>query len=335
MMESAFDVHFVVRKGDLGRSVLEREGFSVFEIAGQGLPRKFSPALFSFPFKLLQGWFQTCRLLKDQRPAAVIGMGGYLSFPVLLAARLSGIFTLIHEQNVLPGLTNRLLSRIVTSVALSFKESEPYFPSAKRWIAGLPVRDEIGKIDAAAARRALDITTPAPVILVFGGSQGAHRLNVRMVEALRELAENPIAFQVVHISGEKNYDSLKKLYEGVSFQYRVMAYCHQMAEAYAAAHVIVCRSGASTIAELQQAHRPAILVPFPYASGNHQFYNAKVLSDVGAAKIIEEKNMNTMSLVSALTYFLSVPAPVTAPPLGVPDTAAQRMAAYLGQRMRL
>jgi UDP-N-acetylglucosamine--N-acetylmuramyl-(pentapeptide) pyrophosphoryl-undecaprenol N-acetylglucosamine transferase len=330
----SWDVRFVVRRGDLGKLVLEREGFSVLEIEGQGLPRSFSLRWFSFPFKLLMGWIQAFRLLCEETPQAVIGMGGYLSFPVLATARLRGIFTLIHEQNVLPGLANRLLSRIVRSVALSFPESRSYFPGAKSWVAGLPIRDEIGHVERAAGRQALHLAGVDPVVLVFGGSQGAQRLNQVVVEAFEQLWKQGIRFQVLHIAGERHFEAVDKLYARLSFPHRIMAYCHQMADAYAAASVVISRSGASTIAELQAAGRAAILIPFPFASGNHQFFNAQILERSGLAEIILQENLSSSMLAERLALKIKS-SQADAVVVGVlsDSAAAQRIAGYIRERI--
>jgi UDP-N-acetylglucosamine--N-acetylmuramyl-(pentapeptide) pyrophosphoryl-undecaprenol N-acetylglucosamine transferase len=301
---SGWDIRFIVRTGDLGRDVLAEEGFPVHNLPGQGLPRTLSPKLFTFPFKLAGGWWQALALLHRLKPVAVLGMGGYLSFPVLVSARFLGIFTMIHEQNVIPGLSNRILSRVVESVALSFEEAKSHISSRSAWVAGLPVRSEFFETSKAAARQALGLELAVPTILVFGGSQGAQRINERALDAWRILADHGIVFQIVHITGTKQFELIRARYEQLNLKAKVFAYCHSMADAYAAASLVVCRSGASTIAELIAAERQAILIPFPFASDNHQFFNAKVLEKTGQAKMVEESDLTPESLAVAIKTYI-------------------------------
>jgi len=306
---SGHEVLFVVRSGDLGRDILQKEGFSVEEIAGQGLPRSFSFQLVTFPFKFLQGWFEAVALLRRWRPDRVLSMGGYLSVPVVLSARVLGIRTLLHEQNVFPGLANRFLSRWADSVAVSFPQSSAYFKTKEVWVSGLPIRPDIGHIDRAAARQSFGLDVNLTTFLVFGGSLGARRLNTIVTEAWPLLLEKGLSFQVLHVTGSKDYDRVNDLYKTVSVPAKVLPYCHQMAYAYAAADAAICRAGASTVAELLTARRPAILIPYPFASNNHQAYNAQVLKDLGVAEILLEQDLTAEVLALQLINFLHDPRP--------------------------
>jgi UDP-N-acetylglucosamine--N-acetylmuramyl-(pentapeptide) pyrophosphoryl-undecaprenol N-acetylglucosamine transferase len=298
------DVRFIVRRGDLGKTVLQQEGFAVHEIEGQGLPRSFNRRLLTFPFKFAQSCLQAFRLLKELKPDAVLGMGGYLTFPVMASASTQKIFRMIHEQNVLPGLTNRLVSRWVDRVALSFEESRSYFPAEKTWVSGLPIRSEIGTVDKNDARRVLNLAAGVPVALVFGGSLGAQALNQFVCQSAAELSRLGKKLQFLHITGERHLAGVQEMYRSLSVQAHVLGYCHQMAQAYAAADVVISRSGASTIAELEAAQRPAVLVPYPYASENHQLFNARLLEKRGQAIVIEEKNLTSRNLSENLQKIL-------------------------------
>lgn len=298
---------FVVRKGDLGKGLLERERFTVVELPGQGFPRKFSPKLFTFPFKVSMGFLKAWQLLKELRPTAVMGMGGYLSFPVLLAARLQGFSTLIHEQNVLPGLSNRVTGRWVKSIALSFAESKRYFTAQKAWVSGLPIRPEIGSLTQTAGRARLGLNPDLMTFLVFGGSQGAHRLNEAVAGACRLMITQGKNFQILHITGERDFPVMQTVYQSIRVSSNVMAYCHDMAAALAAADFVLCRSGASTIAELVVAQKPALLVPFPFASENHQFFNAQVLVEKQAAVLLSDAELNAERLAELFQRCLKNP----------------------------
>ncbi len=300
-------VVFAVRQGDMGKALLEREGFEVAELPGQGMPRSLSPKLLTFPFKVAGGFGRAWNLLKDLKPHRVVGMGGYLSFPVLTAARLQGIPTLIHEQNVFPGLTNRSLAKLVRSVAVSFPAAAENFPKTKTWVSGLPIRPEIGQGNAKEARKRFDLDENRLTFLVFGGSQGAQYLNETVIKAWENLVDLSSQFQVFHVTGEANYKSICISYEGRSVAVKVVPYCHQMADAYAAADFVICRAGASTIAELVVARRPALLVPYPYATDNHQLYNAEVLLKAAASEVMLENELDPAKLAKRLRRYIEHP----------------------------
>jgi UDP-N-acetylglucosamine--N-acetylmuramyl-(pentapeptide) pyrophosphoryl-undecaprenol N-acetylglucosamine transferase len=288
---SGHEVCFVVRRGDLGMDILRQENFPVKEISGQGLPRSFSLKGLSFPYFFLRGWVEAAALLKQVRPDWVVGMGGYLSVPVIVLARFMKIKTLLHEQNVVPGLANRLLSRFADSVALSFPASKSYFSGNKVWVSGLPVRPGMGLVDAISARQKLGLEQQCLTFFVFGGSLGALRLNTLAVEAWPLLQAKGLKFQVLHVTGTKDFQRVEGLYRRLGLAAKILPYCHEMPEAYAAADAVICRAGASTIAELLAVERPAFLVPYPYASNNHQVENAEVIEKNNLGRFVLEKDL--------------------------------------------
>lgn len=299
---TAHEVLFIVRRGDLGRDILQKEGIAVQEIEGQGLPRSLSLRWFTFPFKFIKGWGEARNALQQFKPDRVVGMGGYLSFSVILNAHFMGIRTMLHEQNVYPGLANRLLSWWADSVAVSFPTSLGSFNGRKVWISGLPVRPEIGEANAVSARHDLGLTDGSPVILIFGGSLGAKRLNTLTTEAFAELSKRNHRFQIFHIAGPKEFDRVAALYKDYGLSATVVPYCHDMSKAYAAADAVVCRAGASTIAELSVVQRPALLIPYPYASNNHQLHNAQLIAKTGQAKVVLEKDLTPEAIAEFLTH---------------------------------
>jgi UDP-N-acetylglucosamine--N-acetylmuramyl-(pentapeptide) pyrophosphoryl-undecaprenol N-acetylglucosamine transferase len=321
-----FEVRFAVRRGDLGHEILEKEGFQVIPLEGQGMPRTMSFAWLSFASKVLRGFWQADRAIQSFAPHVVVGMGGYLSFPVLVAAKRRGLPALIHEQNVVPGVANRLLSRWVDSVAVSFEASVKRFPAGKTWISGLPVREEIGRVEPRDGRARLGLAPDRFTFLVFGGSLGAQRLNQSLLEVWPEM---PAAdrWQVVHITGAKDFERVRKRYSNLGVTACVLPYCHRMADAYAAADFVICRAGASTIAELLVSGRRALLVPFPFASADHQLYNAQVLKERGQAEILQERQWTTESVRRILANALSAPAPKAASPPA--NDAAVRLSAAI------
>ncbi len=327
LRQASCPVTFIVRRGDLGKAALEREGFPIQELTGQGFPRRFSWQGFLFPFKLAAGFWQAFFLLLRKRPEIVVGMGGYLSFPVLLAARICAVKTLIHEQNVIPGVANRLLGFFVDSIAVSFSESRSHFFGDKTWVSGLPVRADIGTVDREEARRRLGLDEKTKTFLVFGGSQGAHRLNAVLPESFHLVAETNPAFQVLHVTGDKDHAGVQEVYRRLPIRSVVLPYCHEMPEAYGAADLVICRSGASTVAELLLACRPAILIPFPFATAAHQLHNAELLERQGHSKIWLEKDLDAKRLAERLLRFLREPVTCARPRAQTP--AARELAGYI------
>ncbi len=301
---------FVVRSGDIGREILDREGFEVRDLAGQGFPRELSLKALNFPLKFIKGLLGAFALLHELKPDFVLGMGGYLSFPVLMAARLKGIATMIHEQNVFPGVANRFLSRFVESVAVSFPESRSRFPAGKSWLSGLPIRSVFKPLAKAEGRRRLGLDPELHTIFVFGGSLGARRLNKVVLEMWEQWDREKAPLQVIHVTGTQDEVGARAVYNRLQIKGVITGYCHEMALAYGAADLVICRAGASAVAELLAVERPAILVPYPFATNDHQFYNAKILESRGLAQVIREKDLTPACLGSEIRAALSNTRPV-------------------------
>jgi UDP-N-acetylglucosamine--N-acetylmuramyl-(pentapeptide) pyrophosphoryl-undecaprenol N-acetylglucosamine transferase len=302
------EIRFVTDRKKLGESVLTRERFRYYTLPSIGMPRKISPKLFAFFYYLASGFAASMKILGEFKPDAVIGLGGYVSFPVVAGARTRGMATFIHEQNYIPGLSNRLLGRIAGRVAVSFSESAKYFPKGKVLFTGNPVRKDLFKdMDRKAARRKLGIEEDRFSVLVFGGSQGAHYINNLVAGSLEYLAKIRDSIQFIHITGEKDLEAARAAYAGSGIRSFADSYMHEMAEGYAAADLAICRAGATTIAELIALRKPAVLIPFPHATGSHQEYNAKYISDAGAAVCVNEKDGTPAELGRILTDFAGHP----------------------------
>ncbi len=321
------EVVFMVRRGDLGKAILEKEGFPVHEISGQGFPRSLGVTLLSFPFRFILGTLQALLFFLRHRPDGVVGMGGYLSVPAVLLARLLMMKSLIHEQNVVPGLANRLLGHVASSVAVSFEESLGAFPRTKTWVAGLPIRSEMGQVDRTSGRRCFGLELETTTYLVFGGSLGAQKLNTVVIEAWNDLLRKGVKFQVLHVTGGTDYKRVEQLYQNLPCVAHILPYCHEMASAYAACDLVICRAGASTIAELLVAKRPALLVPYPFATDDHQVRNAKVLVDAGLGAMVLEHDLSPARLVE---FLLQRPGPKPGPgPKEWSTGAAERLVSHL------
>jgi UDP-N-acetylglucosamine--N-acetylmuramyl-(pentapeptide) pyrophosphoryl-undecaprenol N-acetylglucosamine transferase len=227
----------------------------------------------------------------------VVGVGGYASGPMVLAAALSGRPTAILEQNSVPGFTNRTLGKLVKMVFGAFESARRYFPSKKYRLVGNPVRRRLReRLGSAAEGRSL---------LVVGGSQGAHVVNELVLDAMKVLYAVGAAPSLVHQSGEKDCDSLQRRYAEASIAADVRAFIDDMASAYRDAAVVVARAGAMTLAELALAGLPAILIPFPFAADDHQTRNAQEWADAGAARLLPQKTTSPVELAEVIRTLIA------------------------------
>jgi UDP-N-acetylglucosamine--N-acetylmuramyl-(pentapeptide) pyrophosphoryl-undecaprenol N-acetylglucosamine transferase len=280
-------VTFVGTAAGIESRVVPREGFTLDVIRSAGLKGKSLPSLVRglglLPASALDAW----RVLARRRPSVVIGVGGYSSGPVVALAALRRIPTLLMEQNAVPGLTNRLLASLVSAAAVTYEESLKVF-GGKAFVAGNPVRPEFFREEAYAEHSS---PPGAARVLVFGGSQGAHAINMAMVEAASRLAAATPAVAITHQSGERDLEVVRDGYRRAGLQARVEPFLFAMDREMKAADLVVCRSGATTLAELTASARPSILIPFPGATDDHQRRNAEALARVGAAQTIDQREL--------------------------------------------
>ncbi len=277
-------------------------GLSVHQVKGRRWRGQVA-ALLALPSVVRQA----SRLLRECGAQVVLGVGGYASFPTGLAARLRRIPTVIHEQNAYPGLANRWLGRIASAVAVSFEAAAGFFPTGRVTVTGNPVRPEIRPGEAGEARRRLALSAGRFTVLIFGGSQGAHRINVATIEALPRLAESRSHVQFLHATGERDVSAVEQAYEQHGFQARVEAFFQDMATAYAAADFVIARAGASTIFELAAVGKPALLVPYPYAANDHQRLNAEAMLKAGGAWIVPDPYCDGQRIAATVQAALEKP----------------------------
>ncbi|MDQ3212886.1 MAG: undecaprenyldiphospho-muramoylpentapeptide beta-N-acetylglucosaminyltransferase [Acidobacteriota bacterium] len=301
--------------------VVPREGFELDLLRSAGLkgmtPAALVRGVLLLPLSGLDSW----QILSRRSPDLVIGVGGYSSGPVVLVAALRGIPTLLLEQNAVPGVTNRLLARIVSAAAVTFDSTEVYF-GRRAFVAGNPVRPEFLAENLSPAVR----PPGPPRILIFGGSQGSHAINVAMVEAAPQLAAYPGGLAITHQTGERDLELVSDGYSRAGVSARVEPFLFAMDREVSAADLVVCRAGATTLAELTAAGRPAVLVPLPTAADDHQRRNAEVLASAGAAELLEQKRMTGALLAERITALVGDPArlramAVAAHRLARPDAA--------------
>lgn len=294
------DVVFVGTSRGLESRVVPQAGFPIELIDVSGLKGKGLGGLFAGLLKLPRALWQSFLALRRWRPDVVVGVGGYASGPVVLAARLMGIPTAIQEQNAIAGLTNRILGTVVDEVFTAFPEAGRHFPRRKVHMLGNPIRRQL--LDN--YMRPVQKSDEALRLLVFGGSQGAHSLNMRVIEALPHLADLKGRLRITHQTGARDREYVEKGYRAVGFDPDVRDFITDMSAAYAETDLVVCRAGATTLAELTVCKKPSILVPFPEAADNHQVANARSLVDAGAAVAVEERDLTGELLAAEVRRIL-------------------------------
>ena len=276
------------------------------------LNKKISLKMLKSLWRLVKSFFQSRRIIKAFDPDVVIGTGGYVAGTCVLAAALKGIPTAVHEQNAFPGMTNRILSRFVDVVMLSFDEARPYFkhPEKMRYT-GLPVMERFFKTSRKQARTKLNYSDDLRVILTVGGSNGALYLNQTMMQVYEEMQtmENVL---FVHISGKRYYKSLEASIESghysVGDRVNLLSFTDDMSTYLNAADLVISRAGASTIFEIMAAQVPSVIVPSPNVANNHQFYNAQLIDKRGLGVVISESELTPELMVHTLTDFLNDPS---------------------------
>ncbi len=323
------EVVFVLKKNDIGRDLIAKEDFEYFEIPVVGMPRRIALAFITFLILLTKSYFLSKKLLKQQRPDCVVGMGGYISFPVVMAASALKIKTFIHEQNFVPGLANRILARFVSTVAVSFEESAKLFKRGRVIFTGNPVRKELFFTYGDQAYSKFMLSRDRFTVLIFGGSQGAKKLNDVMVDCLMFLTDVRERIQFLHIAGKTDAVVLRSKYKQMGYDFCVLDYLDTIGDAYQIADIIICRSGATTVAELKILSKPAILVPFPYATANHQEFNASTLVASRQAVMMREKELRPDLLAEAIKFRMKSFGNTPKPRPSIPEKFPQEILADL------
>ncbi len=313
LQAKGWEILYLGSKGGLEGDIIPSEGIDYQEVNVAPLPRKISFKLLSSTLKTTAGFFQALRIIKSYQPDFVLGTGGFVAGPVVLAATFLKIPTIIHEQNVYPGFTNKLLARRVDAIALNFADAKQYFPEnikAVYSVTGNPIREVIVNTDRFKGLKKLSLEPNKKTVLVFGGSQGSMSINQAMVD-LYHYYKDDSTIQIIHITGKKNYQIVLTEIEksGINIEdhdnFQIMPYLNNMEYAYAAADLIIYRAGATGIAEITAKGLPSILVPYPHAAENHQEYNARNLEKHGAAEVILDKDLSSKILISQIESIFS------------------------------
>jgi UDP-N-acetylglucosamine--N-acetylmuramyl-(pentapeptide) pyrophosphoryl-undecaprenol N-acetylglucosamine transferase len=264
-------------------------------------PPTLSPRMLPFLWKAWDSISRCRQIIREFGADAVLGMGGFTSLPPVYAGHKLGLKTFIHDSNARPGRSNVLTSRFCTQVFLGLEPAKAFFPGRETVVTGTPVRPEIVNLPSREAAAALFGLDPEKTtILVTGGSQGARRLNQLSAEAAASL---PPETQVLHIAGALDFERVSEIASGRA-GHKVLGFCDQMPSAYAIADLVIARSGASSLTEIASAGHPSILVPFPYAADDHQTRNAEVFAAAGAARLVQERDLDAEKLASLATSIL-------------------------------
>ena len=279
-------------------------GLAFEGIQASGLPRGLSPRLFTFGTDLWSGFGKARRLMGQFAPDAVFSTGGYVSVPVSLAAALRGVPVGLLEPNVVPGLAAKFLARFARRIFVGFQETLPHFSRRRTEWTGIPVREEIWKAEKAKSRESFGLDPHTTTVLMLGGSQGSHALNQSMVDVIQFLGQGDQAVQALMMTGWNDYKSVVDQLEKCPLKTVLRPFFSNIQEAYGAADLVIARSGAMTCAELLSRGCPAILIPYPHASG-HQERNARALEAAGSAVVIIEKALEEEKLTRTLISLLS------------------------------
>jgi UDP-N-acetylglucosamine--N-acetylmuramyl-(pentapeptide) pyrophosphoryl-undecaprenol N-acetylglucosamine transferase len=251
--------------------------------------------------------FEASSILKEFQPKLVLGVGGYASGPTLMAAFLLGMKRAIQEQNVIPGMTNRILKWFSQRIFVSFEEAKKYFPEGKTIVTGNPIRKEFFANLTAGREKIKKREDDRFVLLIFGGSAGARRINEAMMEALSHLQGIKSSLRIIHQTGKEDFEFVSTSYQGKRFDTFVRPFFEDIANYYQISDLVICRSGAGTVAELAVCGKAALFIPYPYAAHHHQLINAKKLVDLGAAKMILDEELNGRSLAQTILHLYDHP----------------------------
>ncbi len=286
------------------RATQGRGEFRIEKVPGVGLQGKSPVALIRFWFKFRAGLRQVKALFRDFQPRAVLGMGGFTSTAPMLAGRSLNVPTFVHESNAIPGKANRLNARLATRVLLGFEDCAKHFPTGSSEVTGTPIRKTlVARVDKAEALSAFGLSPGRRTLLVMGGSQGAHGLNMAMVGAVPKIS--PEALQIIHLAGSNDEAVVREAYAKAGIPAFVAAFWDQMETAYSAADFCIARSGAASLTELSHYALPSVLIPYPFAAEDHQTMNAGIFVRAGAATLLAERDATGDALAKHLLSFVS------------------------------
>lgn len=298
------DILFIGTRKGLEKDIVPKNNFRIEFISAKGLARGLKKELLVLPLFLIKSLVESWMILKKSRPDIVVGTGGYVSLPVVLMSSLMGKKTLIQEQNSYPGLATRILALMADRVCLSYESSLKYFTVKKKLrISGNPIRTEVLSGNRGKGLKSFNLDPNKKTVFVFGGSQGAKRINQAIKEGMNNL-EQFDRVQLLWQTGKRDFEEIKGFMKGKSLTLTVLPFIDDMASAYAVSDLLVCRAGALALAEVTACGKPSILVPYPFATADHQRFNALFLKEKGAAEVILEKELKEESLTKKIVQLL-------------------------------
>jgi UDP-N-acetylglucosamine--N-acetylmuramyl-(pentapeptide) pyrophosphoryl-undecaprenol N-acetylglucosamine transferase len=300
--DQASSILFIGTQRGLEKRVLGNMGFNLHTLDVEGIKGRGIAKALGAILKIPRSLVESYRLIRSFCPDIVIGVGGYASGPAVMTARLMGIKTAIAEQNALPGITNRILGRIVDRIFLTFPETKKWFPEKKTIASGNPVRAAFLAGIREAGKSAGKFT-----LLIFGGSQGAHSINLAVLDSLTYLTKIKDQLKVIHQTGSADLDSILLNYQSRGIDAEVLPFIMDMAQAFRSADLLICRAGATSIAEITASGKASVLIPFPHAVNDHQTKNAEALVKAGAAVLIREKDISGKTLAETIEKFYHHP----------------------------
>lgn len=330
---------FIGAEGRMETDLVPRAGYDIRTVRITNIHRSLKPAELLHNLETLKNVAQSTaesrRIIRDFGPDVAVGTGGYVCYPVLKAASELGVPTAVHESNAVPGLTTKMLEGAVSAIMVGFEDSRANYKHPDRVVVtGTPVRGEFLRLDRASARRALGLPSDRPLVASVWGSLGAEHMNAVMTELIVRACAEP-SFELIHSAGKAGYAAMSEALERERPDYRrcgmdVRDYIYDMPRVMAAADLVLCRSGASTLAELTAMGKPAVLVPSPNVTNHHQEKNARVLEQAGGARVLLEGEFTADTLLGLVSELLSSPETLAdmgarMRSLGVPD-ATERMA---------
>jgi UDP-N-acetylglucosamine--N-acetylmuramyl-(pentapeptide) pyrophosphoryl-undecaprenol N-acetylglucosamine transferase len=301
--EAGNEVLFVGTERGIESRAVPAAGYALELISAAGIRGKGSLNQMKGAALMAYGYAQSRKILKRFRPDMVLGVGGYASLPMVLAARGMQIPRFVHEQNAIPGLTNRLLARFADRIFITLEESARYFPAGKTMVTGNPLRRQIlNMVENVSLSSAKDDLRNAESfhLFIFGGSQGAHAINTAMIAALPLLDTCRYKVLITHQTGEKEHAEVAAAYREAGVEATVTPFISDMAAEYAKADLIICRAGATTIAEVTACGKACLFIPFPHAVDDHQRRNAEALLKKDACFMMLEREFNGSSLAQTI-----------------------------------
>ncbi|PFU95240.1 undecaprenyldiphospho-muramoylpentapeptide beta-N-acetylglucosaminyltransferase [Bacillus cereus] len=317
---------YIGTENGLESTIVPKAGIPFQSIVISGFKRKISLDNVKTVMRFLKGVQDSKRYIRRFNPDIVIGTGGYVCGPVVYAAAKLGIPTIVHEQNSVPGVTNKFLSRYVDKVAVCFEAAIEHFPESKVVMTGNPRASEVMDQNGMKGKRSVGLSLPKKSVLIFGGSRGARPINDAFVEAIEQFGNK--SYEILYVTGEVHYDKVMEAVKqkGNPSNVIIKSFIHNMPEVLTGVDLVVSRAGATTLAELTALGKPSVLIPSPYVTNNHQEKNARSVVDKGAAKMLLEKDLTAETLIRDIDEILLNAQTLqnmklAAKQLGIPDAA--------------